>query len=53
MNDRKVLASTIAAIVLLATFGTASAQQAAGPAVTGPIFSNTGPDAIFGWILPT
>jgi CubicO group peptidase (beta-lactamase class C family) len=45
MNNTKVRASMIAAIVLLATFGTASAQEAAKPAVTGPIFSNTGPDA--------
>ena len=45
MSDRKVRASTIAAIVLLATLGASSAQDAAKPAVTGPIFSNTGPDA--------
>src|SRR5215831_9050526 len=45
MNHREVRASMIAAIVLLATFGTASAQDAAKPAITGPIFSNTGPDA--------
>jgi hypothetical protein len=45
MNSRKVRASMIAAIVLLATFGTASAQEAAKPSVTGPIFSDTGPDA--------
>jgi len=45
MNHREVRASMIAAIVLLATFGTASAQEAAKPPVTGPIFSNTGPDA--------
>ena len=45
MSDRKVRASTIAAIVLLATLGASSVQDAAKPAVTGPIFSNTGPDA--------
>ena len=36
----------IAAIVLLAAFDMAGAQEAAKPAVTGPIFSNTGPDAV-------
>jgi CubicO group peptidase (beta-lactamase class C family) len=45
MNNRKVRASMIVPIVLLAAFGTTSAQEAAKPAVTGPIFSNTGPDA--------
>jgi hypothetical protein len=48
MNDRKVRASTIATIVLLATLGASSAQDAVKPAVSGPIFSNTGPDAVFG-----
>ena len=45
MNNRKVRALMIAAIVLLAKCGTASAQEAAKPSITGPIFSNTGPDA--------
>jgi hypothetical protein len=45
MNGRKVRSSMIGSIVLLATLGTASAQEAAKPAITGPIFSNTGPDA--------
>jgi CubicO group peptidase (beta-lactamase class C family) len=45
MNGRKVRSSMIGSIVLLAMFGTASAQEAAKPAITGPIFSNTGPDA--------
>ncbi len=45
MNDTKVRARMFAAIILLAPFSGASAQQAAKPAVTGPVFSNTGPDA--------
>jgi CubicO group peptidase (beta-lactamase class C family) len=45
MNGRKVRSSMIGSIVLLAMFGTASAQEAAKPGITGPIFSNTGPDA--------
>jgi len=36
---------SIAAMVLLATFGTTRAQEAAKLAVTGPVLSNTGPDA--------
>ena len=36
---------SIAAMVLLATFGTTGAQEAAKLAVTGPVLSNTGPDA--------
>jgi CubicO group peptidase (beta-lactamase class C family) len=45
VNDTKVRALMIAAIVLLATFGAASTQEDAKSAVTGPVFSNTGPDA--------
>jgi CubicO group peptidase (beta-lactamase class C family) len=45
VNNRRARASTIAAIVLVATCGAGSTQEAANPTVTGPIFSNTGPDA--------
>jgi CubicO group peptidase (beta-lactamase class C family) len=45
VNDTKVRALMVAAIVLLATFGAASTQEAAKSVVTGPVFSNTGPDA--------
>ena len=44
MNSGMVRES-IAAVVMLATLGTTSAQEAAELAVTGPVLSNTGPDA--------
>ena len=43
MNSGMVRES-IAAVVMLATLGTTSAQEAAELAVTGPVLSNTGPD---------
>jgi CubicO group peptidase (beta-lactamase class C family) len=45
MSKKAVQAFVIAAIVTLATFGPVSAEEAAKPAVTGPVFSNSGPDA--------
>src|SRR6516162_8744538 len=43
--SRGTMRVSIAAMVLLATFGTTRAQEAAKLAVTGPVLSNTGPDA--------
>ena len=43
--DSGIVRVSIAAMVMLATFGTTRAQEAAKLAVTGPVLSNTGPDA--------
>src|SRR6516164_6654082 len=45
MNGGLVRFSMIAAMLMLATFGTARAEEAAKLAVTVPVLSNTGPDA--------
>lgn len=45
MNSRIMRVSMIAAMLMPATFFTASAEDAAKPAVTGPVLSNTGHDA--------
>ena len=45
MNSGVVRLSMIAAMVMLATFGTTKAEEAAKPSVTVPVLSNTGPDA--------
>jgi hypothetical protein len=45
MNSGLVRFSMIAAMLMLATFGTTRAEEAAKLAVTVPVLSNTGPDA--------
>src|SRR5258706_14034304 len=45
MNSGVVRLSMIAAMVMLATFGTTKAEAAAKLSVTVPVLSNTGPDA--------
>ena len=45
MNSGVVRLSMIAAMAMLATFGTTKAEEAAKPSVTVPVLSNTGPDA--------
>ena len=45
MNSGVVRLSMIAAMVMLATFGTTRAEEAAKLSVTVPVLSNTGPDA--------
>ena len=45
MNSGVVRLSMFAAMVMLATFGTTKAEEAAKPSVTVPVLSNTGPDA--------
>jgi GAF domain len=45
MNSGVVRFSMIAAMLMLATFGTTRAEEAAKLAVTAPVLSNTGPDA--------
>ena len=45
MNSGVVRLSMIAAMVMLATFGTTKAEEAAKPSDTVPVLSNTGPDA--------
>src|SRR6516162_5243736 len=42
---RGIMRVSIAAMVMLATFGTTRAEEAAKLAVTVPVLSNTGPDA--------
>ncbi|MDE2379970.1 serine hydrolase, partial [Bradyrhizobium sp.] len=44
MNSR-IVRTSIAAAVMIAASGIAAAQEAARPAVAGPVFSKTGPDA--------
>jgi hypothetical protein len=45
MNSGVMRLSMIAATVMLATFGTTRAEEAAKLSVTVPVLSNTGPDA--------
>src|SRR5258708_15133414 len=45
MNSGVVRLSMIAAMVMLATFGTTNAEEAAKPSITVPVLSNIRPDA--------